>query len=173
MRILITNDDGIEAPGLRALVDWAKKLGEVEVFAPKVEQSGKSAGLELRKAFKVEKVEYEGVAEAYAIDSTPVDCVRIAVLGFERKYDLVLSGVNCGMNLGHDINYSGTCGAIFEGAMHGIKGIGFSAGKKGNLPLKLRGNRLGKCIGVGDEDGRGILIVLCLRKKVSGNMAGI
>ena len=131
MRILITNDDGIEAPGLRALVDWAKKLGEVEVFAPKVEQSGKSAGLELRQAFKVEKVEYEGVAEAYAVDSTPVDCVRIAVLGFERKYDLVLSGVNCGMNLGHDINYSGTCGAIFEGAMHGIKGIGFSAGKKG------------------------------------------
>lgn len=131
MRILITNDDGIAAPGLRALVDWAKKLGEVEVFAPKVEQSGKSAGLELRKPFHVEKVEYEGVDEAYAVDSTPVDCVRIAVLGFGRKYDLVLSGVNSGMNLGHDINYSGTCGAVFEAAMLGIKGVAASAGKKG------------------------------------------
>jgi 5'-nucleotidase len=130
MRILITNDDGINAPGLRALVDWAKKLGEVEVFAPKVEQSGKSAGLELRKPFHVEKVEYEGVKEAYAVDSTPVDCVRIAVLGFERKYDLVLSGVNSGMNLGHDINYSGTCGAVFEAAMHGIRGVAVSASKK-------------------------------------------
>ena len=130
MRILITNDDGINAPGLRALVDWAKKLGEVEVFAPLVEQSGKSAGLELRKPFHVEKVEYEGVSEAYAVDSTPVDCVRIAVLGFGRKYDLVLSGVNSGMNLGFDINYSGTCGAVLEASMLGMKGVAVSTGKK-------------------------------------------
>jgi len=131
MRILITNDDGINAPGLRVLADWAKKLGEVDVFAPLVEQSGKSVGLELRKPFHVEKVEYEGVTEAYAVDSTPVDCVRIAVLGFERKYDLVLSGVNSGKNLGHDINYSGTCGAVLEAAMLGIKGVAVSTSKKG------------------------------------------
>ncbi|MBQ4140133.1 MAG: 5'/3'-nucleotidase SurE [Clostridia bacterium] len=130
MRILITNDDGIAAPGLRALVDWAKKLGEVEVFAPLVEQSGKSVGLELRKSFHVEKYEYEGVSEAYTVDSTPVDCVRIAVLGFERKYDLVLSGVNSGKNLGYDINYSGTVGAVLEASMLGMKGIAVSAGKK-------------------------------------------
>jgi 5'-nucleotidase len=131
MRILITNDDGIVAPGLRALVDWAKKLGEVEVFAPLVEQSGKSVGLELRKAFRVEKVEYEGVSEAYAVDSTPVDCVRIATLGFDRKYDLVLSGVNSGKNLGYDINYSGTVGAVLEASMLGMKGVAVSASKKG------------------------------------------
>lgn len=133
MRILITNDDGIAADGLRALVDWAQKLGEVSVFAPKVEQSGKSASLELRKAFHAEKVEYEGAVEAYAVDSTPVDCVRFAVLGLGRKYDLVLSGVNRGQNLGHDINYSGTCGAVIEAAMSGIRGIAVSAGKK-SLP---------------------------------------
>lgn len=131
MKILITNDDGIEAEGLRALVDWAQKLGEVSVFAPKVEQSGKSVGVELRKAFGVEKVEYPGAVEAYAVDSTPADCVRFAVLGLGKRFDLVLSGVNRGQNLGHDINYSGTCGAVIEAAMSGMKGIAVSASKKG------------------------------------------
>lgn len=133
MRILITNDDGIASEGLRALVDWAVKLGEVSVFAPKVEQSGKSVSVELREAFRVEKVEYPGAVEAYAVNSTPADCVRFAVLGMGKKYDLVLSGVNKGQNLGHDINYSGTCGAVIEAAMHGMKGIALSTGKK-NLP---------------------------------------
>ncbi len=131
MRILITNDDGIESEGLRALADWAQKLGEVSVFAPKVEQSGKSVSVELRKAFKVEKVEYPGAVEACAVHSTPADCVRFAVLGLGRKYDLVLSGVNKGQNLGHDINYSGTAGAVIEAAMHGINGIAVSTSKKG------------------------------------------
>ncbi len=126
MRILVTNDDGIRAEGLRALVKWAQKLGEVSVFAPEVEQSGKSVGVELHKAFKARKVEYEGAVEAYAVDSTPADCVRFAVLGLKREYDLVLSGVNRGMNLGFDINYSGTVGAVCEAAMQGIKGIAVS-----------------------------------------------
>lgn len=136
MRILITNDDGIEAEGIRALVDWAQKLGEVSVFAPKVEQSGKSVSVELRKPFSAEKVEYPGAVEAYAIGSTPADCVRFAVLGLGRKYDLVLSGVNRGQNLGHDINYSGTAGAVIEAAMHGINGIAVSTSKKG-LPTAI------------------------------------
>lgn len=136
MRILITNDDGIEAEGIRALTDWAQRLGEVSVFAPRVEQSGKSVGVELRKAFHAEKVEYEGAVEAYAVDSTPADCVRFAVLGLGRKYDLVLSGVNRGQNLGHDMNYSGTCGAVIEAAMSGINGIAVSASKKG-LPTAI------------------------------------
>lgn len=136
MKILITNDDGIEAPGIRALVDWAQKLGEVSVFAPKVEQSGKSVGVELRKAFRVEKTEYPGAVEAYAVDSTPSDCVRFAVLALGRKFDLVLSGVNKGKNIGHDINYSGTVGAVIEAAMHGIKGVSVSASAKG-LPTAV------------------------------------
>ena len=136
MRILITNDDGIEAEGIRALADWAQKLGEVSVFAPKVEQSGKSVSVELRKPFSAEKVEYPGAVEAYAIGSTPADCVRFAVLGLGRKYDLVLSGVNRGQNLGHDINYSGTAGAVIEAAMHGINGVAVSTSKKG-LPTAI------------------------------------
>ncbi len=126
MRILVTNDDGIRAEGLRALVRFACTLGQVSVFAPEVEQSGKSVGVELHKAFKARRVDYEGAVEAYAVDSTPADCVRFAVLGLKREYDLVLSGVNRGMNLGFDINYSGTVGAVCEAAMQGIKGIAVS-----------------------------------------------
>ena len=136
MRILVTNDDGIESEGIRALVDWAQRLGEVSVFAPKVEQSGKSVSLELRYPFRAEKVEYPGAVEAYAVHSTPADCVRFAVLGLGRSYDLVLSGVNRGQNLGHDINYSGTAGAVIEAAMHGIRGVAVSAGKKA-LPVAV------------------------------------
>ncbi len=131
MRILVTNDDGIRAEGLRALVNWAQKLGQVSVFAPEVEQSGKSIGLELHKPFKAVKVEYEGAVEAYSVDSTPADCVRFAVLGLKREYDLVLSGVNRGMNLGYDINYSGTVGAVCEAAMLGMKGIAVSTSFSG------------------------------------------
>ncbi len=136
MRILITNDDGIGSEGLRALVDWAQKLGEVSVSAPATEQSGKSTGIELRKAFHVEKVEYPGAVEAYAVDSTPADCVRFAVLGLGKKYDLVLSGVNKGKNIGFDINYSGTVGAVIEAAMQGIKGIAVSTSANG-LPSAI------------------------------------
>ena len=142
MRILITNDDGIKSEGIRALVDWAQKLGEVSVFAPNVEKSGKSVSVELREAFKVEKVEYPGAVEAYAVHSTPADCVRFAVLGLGKKFDLVLSGVNKGQNLGHDINYSGTAGAVTEAAMHGINGIAVSASKKGLETAKANFDRV-------------------------------
>lgn len=131
LRILITNDDGIGAPGLRALVDWASGIGEVEVFAPLVEQSGKSVSLELHKPFSVKRVEYEGAREAYAVDSTPADCVRFARLGFDKEYDLVLSGINNGKNLGYDINYSGTVGAVIEASMLGMKGIAVSTSPNG------------------------------------------
>ena len=136
MRILITNDDGIGSDGIRALVEWAQKLGEVSVFAPEVEQSGKSVSVELRHPFSARKVDYPSAVEAYAIGSTPADCVRFAILGLGRKYDLVLSGVNRGQNLGHDINYSGTAGAVIEASMHGICGVAVSAGKKA-LPVAM------------------------------------
>ncbi|MBP3701992.1 MAG: 5'/3'-nucleotidase SurE [Lachnospiraceae bacterium] len=126
MRILITNDDGIWAPGLRPLVQWAKKLGQVTVAAPKVEQSGKSHGIELHRAFEVKKVELEPDVEAYAVDSTPADCVRYALLGLGRQFDLVISGINRGLNIGQDIIYSGTVGAIFEAVCLGVPAIAFS-----------------------------------------------
>ena len=127
MKILITNDDGIEAEGLKYLVNWARHLGEVSVFAPKTQQSGTSQSIEIHGTYEVKKVDaFDGI-EAYSVDSTPADCVRIAVLGMKKKFDLVLSGINCGPNLGGDIHYSGTVGACFEAAMLGIKAMAVSA----------------------------------------------
>lgn len=126
MKILITNDDGINAPALPHLVRWAKKLGDVTVVAPKIEQSGKSQAIDFYRAIEIKRVELSEACEAWAVDSTPADCVRFAVLGLHKTYDLVLSGINRGYNLGDDIVYSGTIGAIFEGARLGVRGIALS-----------------------------------------------
>ena len=127
MKILLTNDDGINAEGLRHLVKWAKTKGEVSVFAPKVQQSGKSQSIEIHEGYEVKKVDLFDGVEAYSVDSTPADCVRIAVLGMKKKFDLVISGINCGPNLGGDIHYSGTVGACFEAAKSGMRAMAVSA----------------------------------------------
>ncbi len=126
MRILITNDDGALAPALPHLIRWARKWGEVTCVAPKVEQSGMSQAIDFTRAVEVKKVDIAPDITVYAMDSTPADCVRFAILGLHKTYDLILSGVNRGLNLGHDIVYSGTVGAIFEGARLGHKGIALS-----------------------------------------------
>ncbi len=126
MRILITNDDGISSPVLVKLVEWAQKLGDVTVVAPKYEQSGKSQAIDFRRHSEIKRVDLCQGCEAYAMDSTPADCVRFAVVGLKRQYDIVFSGINRGYNLGEDIAYSGTAGATFEAARLGIKAIAFS-----------------------------------------------
>ena len=130
MRILITNDDGIGAPCLPHLAKWATRLGEVVVVAPKVEQSGKSHAIEIYKQIEVKQVDLGASVRAYSMDSTPADCVRFAVLGLGEHFDLILSGINRGFNLGKDIVYSGTVGAIFEGARLGIPAIALSTDPK-------------------------------------------
>ncbi len=125
MRILITNDDGIESPGLRVLCDFASTLGVVTVAAPKREQSGKSHSIDIHNSFEIRKTEYSGAVEAWSVDSTPADCVRFAfdTLG---SFDLVFSGVNNGVNVGWDISYSGTCGAVFESYFFNTPAVAFS-----------------------------------------------
>lgn len=130
MKVLITNDDSISSPVLPHLAAWAKKLGEVTVMVPKVEQSGKSHGIELHKPFEVHQVELIPGVEAYTVDSTPADCVRYAVLGLQRQFDLVISGINKGYNMGTDILYSGTAAGIFEAAILGIPAIALSTDPK-------------------------------------------
>ena len=127
MKILLTNDDGIEAEGLRHLVNWAKTKGEVCVFAPKTQQSAKSHSINIHGTYEVQKVDLFDGVEAYSVDSTPADCVRVALLGMKKKVDLVISGINCGPNLGGDIHYSGTVGACFEAALNGVKAMAVSA----------------------------------------------
>lgn len=126
MRILITNDDGIRAPQLVQLVRWAKGLGEVTVVAPKHEQSGKSQGIELHDPFEVKPFDLEPGISAWAVDSTPADCVRYAVLGMKQQFDLVISGINRGYNMGNDIMYSGTAGAVFEAVSLGMRAVALS-----------------------------------------------
>ena len=126
MRILITNDDGINAPGIRMLAEWAKTIGEVTVVAPKVEQSGMSHAIQFFEPIEIKQVPLMDGVEAWSMDSTPADCVRFGVLGLDRQYDLVLSGINRGVNVGVDLVYSGTVAAIFEAARLGHCGIAFS-----------------------------------------------
>ncbi len=131
MKILLTNDDGICAEGLSHLLAFAKKLGEVTVVAPLVQQSGKSQAIELHKPFAVKKVDLEGAVAAYSVDSTPADCVRFAILGLKESFDLVISGINRGFNVGEDIAYSGTVGAVYEATRQGLKAIAMSADYQG------------------------------------------
>ena len=126
MRILITNDDGMHADQLLPLIRWCQKLGEVTVFVPKVEQSGKSHSFEIRKPFEVKQVELAPDVTIWSVDSTPADCVRIAVLGMKKEFDLVISGINRGLNIGSDIMYSGTVAAASEGVTVGIPSVAIS-----------------------------------------------
>ncbi len=126
MKILITNDDGICAEGLRRLVKWAGKLGDVTVFAPRVEQSAKSHAIEIHKPFGVLPDYVDGSVDAWAVDSTPADCVRIAYHAMHQRFDLVLSGINRGLNIGQDIIYSGTVSAAMEAAAQNMPAIAIS-----------------------------------------------
>lgn len=130
MRILITNDDGLYASQLIPLIRWAQKLGEVTTVVPKYEQSGKSHGIEIHKPFEAAEVELAPGITAIAVDSTPADCVRYAILGMHREFDLVISGINRGLNIGRDIMYSGTVAAAFEAANLGIRALAVSTEPK-------------------------------------------
>lgn len=127
MNILITNDDGILAPALPHFARWAQQYGNVTVIAPKVEQSGMSHAIVFTRPIEIKPVDIGEGIEAYSLDSTPADCVRYAVTSFGKAFDVVFSGVNRGLNLGKDIVYSGTVGAIFEAARLGLHGFAFSA----------------------------------------------
>ena len=126
LKILITNDDGIYAEGIKLLVDEAKKYGSVMVVAPKVEQSGMSHALTLRKPMEIKKIKLFDGVDSYYVDSTPADCVRYAYYGLKYDFDILLSAVNKGYNVGDDIMYSGTAAAAFEASSMGKKAIAFS-----------------------------------------------
>ena len=128
MRILVVNDDSVSASQLIPLIKWCQKLGDVTTVVPKYEQSGKSQSIELHKPFEIKQVELEPGITVYTVDSSPADCVRYAVLGMKQHYDLVVSGINRGFNMGRDIMYSGTAGAVFEAVSLGLKAVAISTG---------------------------------------------
>ena len=128
MKILISNDDGYLAPGLAALVDAIRDLGEVTVVAPEQNHSGASNSLTLTRPLTVRK----GHNGFWFVNGTPTDCVHLAVTGFlDFRPDIVVSGINDGANMGDDTIYSGTVAAAMEGYLLGIPAIAFSLARKG------------------------------------------
>jgi 5'-nucleotidase len=127
--ILISNDDGITAPGILFLSNIAKQFGEVCVVAPDKPQSGMSNAITLNSTLRIESTNLHKVSKEFSCSGTPVDCVKIAVSKLlDRKPDLILSGVNHGSNLSINVIYSGTMSAAIEGALEGVPSIGFSLG---------------------------------------------
>ncbi len=128
MRILVTNDDGAHAPGLWAVVETLSGLGEVSVVAPDRDQSGMGTARTLLNILRVNEVEphVQGV-RAYSVTGTPADCVILATESlFDEPFDLVVSGINEGANLGMDVLDSGTVGGAFRGFFRGIPSIAVS-----------------------------------------------
>lgn len=125
--ILITNDDGITAPGIRSLVDAVKDLGKIVVVAPDKPQSGMGHAITIGHPLRLHPVQLFGDIEAYQCTGTPVDCVKLAVdKVLHRKPDICLSGINHGANHSINVIYSGTMSAAVEAAIEGIPSIGFS-----------------------------------------------
>lgn len=123
MRVLISNDDGVHAPGIRALAHEMSMMAEIEVVAPDRNRSGASNSLTLSRPLRVRKLE-NGF---HSVDGTPTDCVHLALTGFlEKNVDVVVSGINDGANLGDDVLYSGTVAAAMEGRYLGLPAIAFS-----------------------------------------------
>jgi 5'-nucleotidase len=134
VRILLTNDDGISAPGLQAARRALREIDDVsvQVIAPDSNRSATARSITTRSPLTVEEVEFGDGDVGYATDGTPVDCVRFAELGLVgERPDLIVSGINHGANLGDDITYSGTVAAAFEGIILGIPAIAVSQQSSG------------------------------------------
>ncbi len=127
MLVLLTNDDGIYAPGLAALERELRKLGEVRVVAPATEQSGVGHAITYLTPLIVKEVFKGEVRWGWAVEGSPADCVKIGITEFcPRKPDLVVSGINSGLNAGINVLYSGTVAAAIEGAFFGITSVAVS-----------------------------------------------
>lgn len=126
MKILITNDDGIDAPGIKALAQELEKEHEITIIAPDAQRSACGHSITLNRNLTIKELFINDVnSKAFSIDGTPADCVRIGVEVLFRP-DLVVSGINRGYNLGTDILYSGTVSAAVESAFHNIPSIAIS-----------------------------------------------
>ena len=123
-RILVTNDDGYTSEGIQVLADTLESLGEVWVVAPNREQSAVSHALTLHRPLRIERLG----EHRFAVDGTPTDCVTLSVgsLMADSPPDIVVSGINFGVNMGVDVHYSGTVSAAFEGVILGVPGVAVS-----------------------------------------------
>lgn len=148
VRILVTNDDGYFSPGIRALADALKALGSVTIVAPELEASAVGHALTLRRPLRLDRIE----DDVYAVDGTPTDCVNVALAQvLDGPPDLVVSGINKGLNIGDDVTYSGTVAGALEGALLGFPAMavsleygpgGFDFGPAASVAASLAGSLL-------------------------------
>lgn len=124
--ILVTNDDGVTAPGLFALVEALRDLGQVSVLAPDRNWSASGHVKTLHRPLRVREVKLQDGSLALASDGAPSDCVALAMLGLVPDLDLVVSGINPNANVGHDVTYSGTVTAAMEAVIWGLPGLAVS-----------------------------------------------
>ena len=125
--ILVTNDDGIDSPGLLALKQALGEVGQVSVIAPDHNWSAAGHSKTMHKPLRINKVHMADGDHGYSTDGAPSDCVALAVLGFlQQKIDLVVSGINLGSNMGDDVTYSGTVAAAMEGIIWGVRSVAVS-----------------------------------------------
>ncbi len=125
--IVVTNDDGITAPGIKALMEVAATLGEIIVIAPDKPQSGVGHAITLNSTLRINKVQLNYGLKGFSCSGTPVDCIKLALNEIvPRKPDLIVSGINHGSNCSINVIYSGTMSAAIEGVLEGIPSVGFS-----------------------------------------------
>jgi 5'-nucleotidase len=134
MHILVTNDDGITAPGLLALAQEMRRIGKVSVLAPDRNWSASGHVKTMHRPLRVKEISLADGSTAWSSDGAPSDCVALGLLGFiPEKIDLVVSGINPNANIGHDVTYSGTVTAAMEAAIGGVPGISFSLHSPGDF----------------------------------------
>lgn len=140
MRILITNDDGILAPGIEALYRAVADFGQVEVVAPETPQSASGHAITVRAPMAVRRVHVNNVFYGWSVDGRPADCVKLALVELlPQRPDFVLSGVNAGANTGVNVLYSGTVAGAVEGAFYGIPSMAFSLELSDELNFVMAG----------------------------------
>ncbi|MBR4496424.1 MAG: 5'/3'-nucleotidase SurE [Acholeplasmatales bacterium] len=131
MEILLVNDDGINALGLKLLAKRLLKYGNVTVLAPDGERSASSHSINIKKPLTIEEVEPIVVGvKCYQTNGTPADCVRLATGALGREFEIVFSGVNYGLNIGTDVIYSGTCAGAREAFIEGIPSVAISCDRR-------------------------------------------
>ncbi|MFQ3647090.1 MAG: 5'/3'-nucleotidase SurE [Anaerolinea sp.] len=130
-RILVTNDDGIDAPGIQALAEAMTEFGDVDIAAPAFNQSATGHKKTLFSIIPIEETQLPNGMPALAVHGSPADCIALCAMGL-RPFppDLIVSGINNGENLSQDITYSGTVTAALEGAIHGVPAVAFSLARR-------------------------------------------
>jgi 5'-nucleotidase len=134
MHILVTNDDGITAPGLLTLALEMRRIGKVSILAPDRNWSASGHVKTMHRPLRVKEITLADGSSAWASDGAPSDCVALGLLGYiPEKIDLVVSGINPNANIGHDVTYSGTVTAAMEAAIGGVPGVAFSLHTPGDF----------------------------------------